>query len=272
MKTTWVLNCTILLALFTSCDSTETFYNSPFPKKNKDLTVILGNEITIKRQTDTLFLKITSSKNSNLITYSTGDTLFYGSVAKYRGLYYFSEKIKENYYYIYAVKISDSLIYGFDSNWSQMYSVEDEIRKGNFNKLLTFMSSDTSMIILHPYKDEMKKLYSKIINNITPDTIICSNKTACKNLTESIPDPEELEIFQKVYPNPAHDIINVDLINTGEYTYLITDLNGKIMNRGKIPEKSMAIDITKLPAGMYILTVINSAENQKESVKIVKTR
>lgn len=74
---------------------------------------------------------------------------------------------------------------------------------------------------------------------------------------------EEYEIFQKVYPNPAHDIIHVDLQKTGEYSFLLTDLNGRIISQGKMPEKTNTIDITKLPLGMYILTVIHSTGEQK---------
>lgn len=272
MKTNLVLFGLILLVLLNSCDNAETTFDSPFPKKNKDLTNILGNEITIKRKTDTLYLKISSDKNTNLITYNTGDTLFYGSVSKYRGLYYFSEKIKENYYNIYAVKISDSLIYGINSEWSQTCSIEEEIKKGNYKKLLTFMNSDTTIIRLHPYKDEMKNLYNVIINEITPDTIILSPENQLRPYVNELFDSDEMELIQNVYPNPALDFINLDLQKTGVYNYQISALNGKIVNQGKLSEKSNKIDLIKVPAGTYILTIINSTENKKESVKIIKTQ
>lgn len=270
MKTIWILCCFALLVILSSCDNAEITYDSPFPKKNKELTKILGTNLIIKRGKDSLQLKITSDKDFNLITNNTGDTLFYGSVSKYRGLYYFNEEIKEGYYFIYAVKISDNLIYGLNSSWSQMCSVEDQIRKGNNKKLLTYMSGDTTIIRLHPYKDEMKKLYGVIVNNLIPDTIILGSENKLKNSIELTFDQEEMEIIEKVYPNPALDFVNIDLQKSGVFTYQISNINGVIVSKGKILEKSNKADITNLKNGIYIVTVINSLNNQKESVKLLK--
>jgi hypothetical protein len=272
MKTKLVFYGLVILGFFSSCDNTETTFDSAFPKKNKDLTTILGNEITIKRKTDTLYLNISSDKNFNLITYKTGDTLFYGSVSKYRGLYYLSEKIREGYYFIYAVKISDKLITGLGSDWSQMCSAEEEIKKGNFKKLLIYMNSDTTIIRLHPFKDDMKNMYNVIIDKITPDTILQKQELISTNYNIQPFDLEEMELIQKVYPNPTQDYITVDIQNSGILNYQIENLSGTIISQGKLAEKSTKIDLTKLQAGMYILTIINTSLNQKESVKIIKKK
>lgn len=270
MKTIWILCNFALLVIFNSCDNAETTYDSPFPKKNKELTKIFGNELVIKRGKDSLHLTITSNKNFNLITNNTGDTLFYGSVSKYRGLFYFSEKIKEGYYYIYAVKISDSLIYGLNSSWSQMCSVEKEVRKGNYKKLIAYMSSDTTIIRLHPNKDEMKELYGVIVNNIIPVTIIYSYGSKINNNLELTFDKEDMEIIESAYPNPAQDYINIDLQKSGVFTYQIANLNGLIVGQGKIFDKRNKVDITNFRNGIYIITIINSLNNKKESIKIIK--
>ena len=53
-------------------------FDSPFPKRNLDLTKILGEQLSVKTATDTLHLKISCSKNFNLITYNKRkDTLFF---------------------------------------------------------------------------------------------------------------------------------------------------------------------------------------------------
>jgi hypothetical protein len=81
-----------------------------------------------------------------------------------------------------------------------------------------------------------------------------------------------MELIQKVYPNPTQDYITVDIQNSGILNYQIENLSGTIISQGKLAEKSTKIDLTKLQAGMYILTIINTSLNQKESVKIIKKK
>jgi hypothetical protein len=82
MKT--LLNIIILTIIFalTSCgdgNSRNITFDSQFPKRNKSLANILGDELKIKSGEDTLIYKITSSKNNNLIINSkTRDTFFLG--------------------------------------------------------------------------------------------------------------------------------------------------------------------------------------------------
>ena len=75
MKGPIVLFAAIFFILFASCKQSETIailpistFESPFPKNNKLLTEIFGNEILIKSDGDTLRFKIVSNKNNNLIT------------------------------------------------------------------------------------------------------------------------------------------------------------------------------------------------------------
>ncbi len=81
-------------------------FDATFPKNNKQLSKIFGKMLLIKKNSDTLFLKIASTKNDNLITDAkTGDTIFYGKVCKFREFYYFNNKVNDTSYYISAFKI-----------------------------------------------------------------------------------------------------------------------------------------------------------------------
>ena len=280
MKT--LLNIIILTIIFalTSCggnlNEPNITFDSQFPKRNKNLANILGDKLTIKRGEDTLIYKITSSKNNNLIINSkTRDTVFFGTVSKFRGLYYFNEQLNDSSYWIYAVKISDNLIYGLNTARAQLEYVDQEIKNGNNRKLIKYINSDTSFIRLHPDKREMKKLFSSIISNFLPDTILNYQETYSKiqdaTSTLTVIDPEDFNYISKAYPNPTKDILNIELQQKSKSTFQLTDLSGKIVLQGQLNEIINKIDISKQQIGVYALTIVNTAEEEKETIKIIKT-
>ena len=280
MKT--LLNIIILTIIFalTSCggnlNEPNITFDSQFPKRNKNLANILGDELKIKSGEDTLIYKITSSKNNNLIINSkTRDTVFFGTVSKFRGLYYFNEQLNDSSYWIYAVKISDNLIYGLNTARAQLEYVDQEIKNGNNRKLIKYINSDTSFIRLHPDKREMKKLFSSIISNFLPDTILNYQETYSKiqdaTSTLTVIDPEDFNYISKAYPNPTKDILNIELQQKSKSTFQLTDLSGKIVLQGQLNEIINKIDISKQQIGVYALTIVNTAEKEKETIKIIKT-
>ena len=168
-----------LTILLSSCDgslenifpSPKTRFDSPFPKHNRNLTNILGDNLTIKSGTDTLELKISALKNYNLIINSkNNDTLFKGTVCKFRGLYYFSQQLNDTSFWIYAVKLNDNLIYGIRTSWEQTMLVDKAIEKGNNKKLVKYITADR--IRLRTDKRDLTNLFSSIIDSIAPYTIL----------------------------------------------------------------------------------------------------
>jgi len=265
--------CTVAIML-NSCEfiTVSTTFDAPFPKRNRNLSNILGDELTIKSGNDTLELKISSTRTNNLITNSqTGDTLFYGKVTKFRGLYYFSERLDDTSCFIYAVKISDKLIYGLNTGWTQMSLAGEEIKKGN-NKLLRYINSDSTTIRLHPDKYEMKKLFGSIINKIDPDTILNFKEEEVEERSNFVMETnsEELDYISKAYPNPTKDFVTINLQQKENSSFQLTDLRGNILKEGKINTAAFKIDLSKEQAGIYMLTMINASDKEKETIKIVK--
>jgi hypothetical protein len=251
-------------------------FDAPFPKRNTRLANVLGDQLTLKSGDDTLTLTIASGKTTNLITNKeTGDTVFFGTVSKFRGLYYFSQQLNDSSYWIYPIKISDNLIYGLNMGWVQLFAVDDEIKNGNHKKLVKYINADSSIIRLHPNKRELKKLYSNIIDRIYPDTIIDYQQMIAKTTdttnTVSAIDPEDFDYILKAYPNPTAGEITIELQEKSKSSFQLTDLNGKVMLQGPLNEISTRIDLSKQHAGVYSLTVMNSAEKEKETIKIIKT-
>jgi len=75
-----------------------------------------------------------------------------------------------------------------------------------------------------------------------------------------------------VYPNPSENRITVRIplnqIDTPKY--VIFNLNGQLMDNGRIMANTQMIDISSLAAGIYLLTIFDNNGNLLASEKIVK--
>lgn len=245
-------------------------FEAPFPKNNKQLSKIFGSLLLIKNDSDTIFLKITSTKNDNLITDSkTGDTIFFGKVCKFREFYYFNHKVNDTSYYISAFKIKGNLIYGLN-RWVQYFEVDENIKKGNGKELIKSINSDTSTIRLKPNKRELKKLFALIMSKTLPDTIL-NSKTDLNEIAKRESSLEkgtdEVENKIKVYPNPATDFINVEI--SQKSSYQLIDVNGKIVLQGILGELENRIEISDKQAGIYFLNIADLQKREKQTVKII---
>jgi len=75
---------------------------------------------------------------------------------------------------------------------------------------------------------------------------------------------EELGI--KVYPNPAYEYVNIDLLNSEKTKVSIINILGGVVFNKEIVE-SEKIDLTKLNKGIYFLNLENS--NGKSVKKLI---
>lgn len=60
-----------------------------------------------------------------------------------------------------------------------------------------------------------------------------------------------------VYPNPASDLIYMDVVSGENDEYVISDLSGKIISSGQVNQQN-SIGISALPAGLYFIQVFSS--------------
>lgn len=275
----------LICVSFVACDNGKsvfpksTFENS-FPKKNKNLASILGNHLILKMDNDTLRLKISEKNGFNLITSDdkgNPDTLFYGTVCKFRGMYYFSQKVNDTAYWIFAVRKSGDKIYGMNGMFIEQLQIEKEVIAGKYPKLLKYMSKDTSVIRLYTDKKLIRKILEPFVDTLKPLTIMHFEKTNdttqfkmdSSNVISAI-DSEEFEIISKVYPNPASDFVNLELQEQGKVLYKLSDIIGKELKQGECTEMVNKIDVSDMPAGLYILTVTSADGKISESVRVVK--
>ncbi len=205
----------------------------------------------------------------------TRDTVFKGTACKFRGLNYLSEQINDSSYWISAVKISDNLIYGLGTNWTQMWEQVSAVKSGQYKKLLKYISADTSRIRLHPDIKEMRLFYSQLINEMIPDTILVINE---KNSNErdtsilvSMIDAEEFNIASRAFPNPCSNFISIQLHDNTTAKYYLNDMNGKTVLKGEFKDIINRLKLNDQAEVIYALT-LQTKDNSKETIKILKTK
>ncbi len=79
---------------------------------------------------------------------------------------------------------------------------------------------------------------------------------------------EHPEIDYMIFPNPASDLVFVQRKSDSEVpsTYLLRNVLGAVVKSGMLQSTQNQIDLTNLPAGVYILQI----EENQNAVKIIK--
>ncbi len=61
-----------------------------------------------------------------------------------------------------------------------------------------------------------------------------------------------------LFPNPTQDYINLKTSDFKDLTYNISDINGRLLNEGKVVSQNTEISVNKLPAAVYFFKIINN--------------
>jgi hypothetical protein len=281
MKTSQGLLLLIAIMLIIACKSgapqydIRSTFDGPFPKRNINLSNVLGDELLLKKGKDTARLLITSTKTNNLITDSkTGDTLFLGTVCRFRGLYYFNFQLNDTSWWLYAVKTQGNLIYGLNTMWEQMSMVDYAITSGRFPKIVKYPYDYD--IRLHSDKKELKKLYTYIVDSsLSADTILYEKEQVYSFIDTSMAelsfDPEEMELVTKVFPNPTSGYVTIQTNKNDKLQYQLINMEGKPVVNGISNDREIKLDLRKFPDGLYLIELYNPKSKEKEILKILKT-
>jgi len=91
-------------------------------------------------------------------------------------------------------------------------------------------------------------------------------------ITESnSPQPEIEKSSLDIYPNPVHDILQIDLKKFGssQIDLIVCDGSGKVIFKKSVTgNEQQLLDVSGLKAGSYVLTILSGNDN--ESVKFIK--
>jgi hypothetical protein len=127
---------------------------------------------------------------------------------------------------------------------------------------LVALKSDTTQkgIRIRQLENELVNKHDTLYvgSNITTDTLKISIRTG---LSESSPILNNI----KVYPNPAANVLNIQLEKPGNYIARLTGITGQTV----VSPTSGTIDISSLANGVYILTIHDSNNKLISTNKIL---
>ncbi|TAH27132.1 MAG: T9SS C-terminal target domain-containing protein [Cytophagales bacterium] len=95
---------------------------------------------------------------------------------------------------------------------------------------------------------------------------------------------KEIEVFQnnsitdiensfnqhgvKVYPNPAKNLINIDLANNNFSQIILLDVTGREVFTNKVTSQTEKIDLSDLKKGLYILQLNGNSSNYRQTIVV----
>ncbi|RZK10364.1 MAG: T9SS type A sorting domain-containing protein [Flavobacterium sp.] len=82
-------------------------------------------------------------------------------------------------------------------------------------------------------------------------------------------DEKDIALKMKAYPNPTIDILQLYIENPENMSFILYDLNGRLLRQGAISHETTQIDMQGLPQATYFLLVKNNIKEVK-SFKIIK--
>ncbi|MDA3820161.1 MAG: T9SS type A sorting domain-containing protein [Candidatus Delongbacteria bacterium] len=287
----------ILSFLFiASCDNTEpsASFDEPFPKRKKNLWWKLGDQFSLLKYGDTVTLTLdfdNDTRTNYLIEKQTGDTVFAGTVSKYRGLYFLNHQTNDTSYWISAVDINKNIssthntITGLGTAEVQMEFLIKAIRKGKYQDLVTYTNQDSSVIYLHPDKETLYGFYASLLDTIPADTMVYlpgekitpsdSTGIGIADVEKSSGEFDEYQDFEEnfmiknLYPNPAQDFCFLETYDAVEYMYDLTDASGTLYQRDRIVNGKVRIDLSEMEPGVYFIRVYPENKSSYETVKLI---
>lgn len=82
----------------------------------------------------------------------------------------------------------------------------------------------------------------------------------------------EMSISLIAFPNPTTDNLTLELSDYNDYqwSYQLLDLQGKLLNNGRIEGQRTEINMNVWPAAIYFLNIIDKDNKKLQSFKIIK--
>ena len=79
------------------------------------------------------------------------------------------------------------------------------------------------------------------------------------------------DLFVKVYPNPAQDIIFVEAPEVRNQKMILFDSKGELYLQGVIKDRETTIDMSFHPPGVYFLVILSGADIiQHSTIEIIR--
>jgi len=271
---TLIISAVILTLISCEFEGPKSEFTKPFKKGTVNLANKIGDSFLLFCYGDTISVNIVYDKETkyNYILLDKSDTLFEGTVSKFRGFYLLNRKLDNGNYQISAMQITDSTITGFGTEFLQAYAMDTLIEKGHFSSMII----DTSdRYVLNPDRKLGKSLFQSLLDTFPAQRFIVEEDI--QEILDEIVLEDDVDVFiepatkrrkiTEVYPNPVVDVLNVKSAESLlDVRYALADISGKTFRTGVFNANIGEVDCEGLSPGVYFLMLRDS----KESFKIVK--
>lgn len=110
----------------------------------------------------------------------------------------------------------------------------------------------------------------RILQNLTDTPLSLAEVEVYGEATGIITATQSIEnnTLLNVFPNPANDVISIQLGNTEQANYQVLNITGQVLFSGEISDGSTSLDLSQLTSGIYGLRITSEATVQ--TTKIIK--
>jgi len=133
--------------------------------------------------------------------------------------------------------------------------VESSIDGTNFKTINSLNGSSTNFIYA-PF--QQTDLYYRIKVTSTQNQIVYSNTILLKGAGNS----------EKMFAVSTFIQTAITVNASANFQYLVSDISGNMISRGTGQAGFNKVDMSRMPAGMYVLQLLNN--NQKQTERIIK--
>lgn len=260
--TTKLTFLSLLILFLISCEEIKNNsiqYSETINKKWFDLSKTLGDSTLIYNDEDSIkiFIKYNSKEKINLITNQSDDTLFIGKANKFKKLYLLYRELNNNNFVIHALKIKDSLITGFCTEFLQNILFKELVETDIFKRNIADTANGKTFI--DPKKRDLKKIYSNILDSL-PSMLFkdLTEKEHGKSgdfVTETIREQEEFAPLKtEIYPNPFYEQLTITSAPKGE-TIQVRNHEGILTHKEQVIHETTTINCQDFPKGVYFVKI-----------------
>lgn len=198
----------------------------------------------------------------NSIDYNKGKTLTH-LVGNYLGVYDLWNETNPCYDdYVYDTPIHNEPNHGFDMIFGHVTCCPGN----DLEMIINFMDNTFDSLAYMFTKGQVDRMHSVLSSNLYRGAITSSNVVCNYSFTSLIDSGSTqsttfIDEFVKVYPNPAKELLIVEL-SLHDYSpinYTIYDISGKPLLVGKWQENkrnyNKELDLTTLPSGLFYLSI-----------------
>ena len=169
------------------------------------------------------------------------------------------------------VVVFERILHHNANGWHQIISdnlmdwhLSDEtnwIRPNDIWVRLSVPPNDSTILMIRTYPNELAGcgIYEFNVmdeNHLIYDHVVLTNTIDGINCIMNVEEVNELPF--KIFPNPASNNLNIEILNLGNYTFRIFDLTGKEVLFHSLNQSLNQFDISSIGTGLYIYQVLGS--------------